>query len=151
VGLDPRDSPGRLTEPAGKRARVYRWIEHTGELELEISAPSEEAVFAEALAAYRELVARAPGSESARYDIRLNAPDRAALLVEWLHELVFLAETEDFVPERVVALELDDAELRASVEGRRDSPAHLVKSVTYHGLELRPDGDGWLGRVVLDV
>jgi SHS2 domain-containing protein len=130
---------------------VYRWIEHTGELELEIRAASEEAVFAEALAAFRELVARVPGAEPARHDVRLTAPDRAALLAGWLDELVFLAETEDFVPERVAALELNDAELRASVEGRRESPAHLVKSVTYHGLDLRPDGDGWLGRVVLDV
>jgi SHS2 domain-containing protein len=130
---------------------VYRWVEHTAELQLELEAPTEEALFVDALAAFAELVGRERAGEPAVHDVRASAPDRAALLAEWLGELVFLAETQDFVPERATALELSDGELRARVEGRRGSPAHLVKSVTYHGLELRRDGQGWRARVVLDV
>jgi protein archease len=130
---------------------VYRWVEHTAELQLELEAPTEEALFADALAAFAELVGREPAGEPDAHEVRASAPDRAALLAEWLSELVFLAETQDFVPERATALELSDGELRARVEGRRGRPAHLVKSVTYHGLELRRDGHGWRARVVLDV
>jgi SHS2 domain-containing protein len=130
---------------------VHRWVEHTAELELELEAPTQEALFEDALRAFAELVERNGSGEAAVHDVRASAPDRAALLVEWLSELVFLAETEDFVPERVAALELRDGELRATVSGRRGQPAHLVKSVTYHGLELAQDGAGWRARVVLDV
>jgi SHS2 domain-containing protein len=130
---------------------VFRWIDHTAELELEITATTKEAVFREALAAFAELVGRDSRGEPAEHTVTVTASDAPALLVEWLGELVFLAETRDFLPEGVTALELGEKDLRATVAGRSDEPSHLVKSVTYHGLELRENGEGWLARVVLDV
>ncbi len=129
---------------------MYRWVEHTAELELAIEAPTEEAVFADALAAYAELVGLAPGGPPATHEVDVEAPDRASLLAAWLDELVFLAETEAFVPERA-AVTLHPDGLRALIEGRRGRPPHLVKAVTYHGLEFVPAGAGWRARVVLDV
>jgi SHS2 domain-containing protein len=130
---------------------VYRFVDHTAELELRIEAVSEEAVFHEALAAFAELVAREENGEPAAYEVHAQAGDRAALLAEWLQELIFLAETEDFVPERVRSLDLRPDELEATVEGRRGHPSHLVKAVTYHGLDLHPEQGKWHARVVLDV
>ena len=130
---------------------MYRWVEHTAELQLELEAQTEEALFAAALTAFGELVGRDDDGRPARHEVRASASDRAALLAEWLGELVFLAETEGFVPKGVLSFEFDDGALRAIVEGRRGEPAHLVKSVTYHNLELAQDGEGWRARVVLDV
>ena len=130
---------------------MYRWVEHTAEIELRIEASTEEAILADALAAFSELVGGDEEGEPARHEVVVAGPDPPARLVEWLEELVFLAETEDFVPERVANLELRGGELRAEVDGRRDRPAHLVKAVTYHGLEVEERGDGWHARVVLDV
>lgn len=130
---------------------MFRWVDHTSELELEIEAPSEEAVFAEALAALSELAGDADGPPASR-EIEVEADDHALLLVEWLSELVYLAETEELVPDRLAALELTDGKLRATIEGHRGQPRHLVKAVTLHRLELRPDAKvGWHARVVLDV
>ena len=129
----------------------YEWIEHTAEVELAIEATSEEEAFAEAAAAYAELVARDPAGARAERELVLSAPDRAALLAAWVDELVFLAETEGFVPERVASFELNDDALRARVEGRIDLPAPLVKAVTYHGLEFARDERGVRARLVLDV
>ena len=130
---------------------MYRWVEHTAEIELRIEAPTEAALLADALAAFEELVGGAEEGEPARHEVVVVAPDPGARLVEWLEELVFLAETEDFVPERVVKLALHGGHVRAEVDGRRDRPAHLVKAVTYHGLEVEERDDGWHARVVLDV
>lgn len=132
---------------------MYRWVDHTAELELQIDAASEQELFADALDAFEELVGGDPTGEPTRHEVFVLAegPDPASLLVEWIEELVFLAETEDFVPERVVSLELGESELRAEVEGRRGKPAHLVKAVTYHGLLVEAREDGWHARVVLDV
>jgi hypothetical protein len=55
---------------------TYRWAEHTAEVELEIEAPTEEAVFTEALHALAELLgdgARGIGSRA-----RLPSPDQNA-------------------------------------------------------------------------
>jgi SHS2 domain-containing protein len=130
---------------------VYRWVDHTSELELEIAASTKQAVFEEALRAFGQLVSQDSGGEPAEYGVTVSAKDPPALLAEWLGELVFLVETEDFVPERVSAFEFGAGSLSAFIAGRRDEPSHLVKSVTYHSLQLRCSEGVWLARVVLDV
>ena len=130
---------------------MYEWVEHTAELELVIEAPSEQAVFEEALHAFAELVAREASGPPDRRKVEVEASDPAALLASWVDELVFLAETEEFVPVRLLAMELEDSALRATVQGYRDRPAPLVKAVTYHRLEFERAGDGYRARLVLDV
>lgn len=130
---------------------MYTWVEHTGELELAVEAGSEQAIFLEAASALGELLGEDGSGEPARHELAVTAADRAALLAEWLSELVFLAETEAFVPERVVTLELEPGTVRAVVDGRRDAPPHLVKAITYHGLAFERAGEVWRAAVVLDV
>jgi SHS2 domain-containing protein len=131
----------------------YRWVEHTGELELEIEAPDEPAVFSEGFAAMRELLAgegEASGEALSRA-VELAGSDRAALLADWLAELAILGETEGLVPGRLRGLELGDDGLSATVDGREGAPSHLVKGATYHRLAFERSGAGWFARVVLDV
>jgi SHS2 domain-containing protein len=133
---------------------MYRWVDHTAELELRLEAPSEEAVFGEALTALGELLAErseGPTGKPARHEVSASAPDRPTLLAEWLSELAFLAESEGFVPERVDSLSLTSDALEARVSGRRAAPPHLIKAVTYHRLEMRERDGAWEARVVLDV
>jgi SHS2 domain-containing protein len=130
---------------------VRRWAEHTGELQLEIEAGSEEGVFAEGFWAMRELLEReAPGARRAMRSIALQARDAEALLADWLGELALLAE-QGTPPLRLDSLELRGSVLEAIVEcGLSDTP-HLVKAATYHRLLLQRDGERWRARVVLDV
>jgi SHS2 domain-containing protein len=135
---------------------MYRWIDHTGELELELEAASEPGVFEEALAAFGDLLSerageRDPDGELARYEISTSAPDHVTLLAEWLSELAFLAEAEEFVPTAAERLELAGTALEATVVGRKASPPHLVKGVTYHRLGIWQQGNTWRARVILDV
>jgi SHS2 domain-containing protein len=131
---------------------TYEWIEHTAELELRVEAPDERAVFAEAFRALADLLDdEGGGGEPLRFEVHASAADPPALLAEWLMEVVFLAETEELVPERLEALEPAGRSLSATVAGRRGEPRHVVKAVTYHGLELEPFAGGWRARLVLDV
>lgn len=130
---------------------MYRWVEHTGELELELEGSEEPEIFAAAVAALNELLEDGSSGPPERRDVVLRSPERATLLADWLDELVFLAETEDFVPARVTTLELTQGGLRATVEGRRGRPPHLVKAVTYHGLEFAAGEGRVRARAVLDV
>jgi SHS2 domain-containing protein len=146
---------------------MYRWLDHTAELELLVEADDERSVFAEAVAALGELLDGeqdgsavepqhddAPGRErrpEQRRPIGVDAPDRAALLAECLMEVVFLAETDDLVPLRLDGIALSPARLEATLVARAGSPRHLVKAVTYHGLEFTRREAGWRARVVLDV
>jgi SHS2 domain-containing protein len=129
----------------------YRWVEHTAEVQIEIDAASEEAVFTEALHALRELLADDAKGEQLWRDVAVDAGERASLLVGWLDELVYLAETEDLVPEEVDRIELSDRGLVARVRWRRGSPRHLVKGATYHRLAFERSDRGFRATVVLDV
>ena len=150
TALDPSQGRPVRTGPC-KPVRTYRWVEHTAELELEVEAAGEAEVFADAAAALGELLDDGSGGPAERREIVLRSAERATLLADWLEELVFLAETEDFVPERLASLELEETRLQAEVEGRSGAPPHLVKAVTYHGLELVHDGKNWRARTILDV
>jgi SHS2 domain-containing protein len=129
---------------------AHDWVEHTGELALDITAGSEAGVFEEGFAAMRELLA-CEGHTPGRRSVTLKGRDRAVLLADWLAELAVLAETEGLVPERLTRLEVGDDYLHAQVEGRHGAPVHLVKAVTYHQLEFERVDDGWRASVVLDV
>jgi SHS2 domain-containing protein len=131
---------------------VHRWADHTSELELHIEAPTEEGVFVDALAAFAELVGDGASSSSAEREIVVAGEERDVLLADWLNELVFLADRDGFLPERVIELELSPSGLRASVKGRDGDPAPLVKAASLHGLRYERASDGaWRARVVLDV
>lgn len=129
----------------------YRWLEHTGELELEIDGSAETDVFEAALDALAELLARKPTGAPEHRDIIASAHDRPALLAAWLEELVFLAETEGYVAQQVVEIAVRAGEVSATLEGYRCEPRHLVKAVTYHNLAFARDDRRWHARVVLDV
>jgi SHS2 domain-containing protein len=134
----------------------YSWREHTSELELHIEAASERVVFGDALQALGELAAEEreacgePGGTVTR-ELSVAGADRAALLAAWLGELVYLAESEDLVPEALERLELSDSALSATIRARRGRPRHLVKGVTYHQLRFEESPGGFCATVVLDV
>jgi SHS2 domain-containing protein len=132
---------------------VYRWVDHTAEVELEIEAPGEREVLDDALRALAELMGVAFGQADASEvrSVAVEAADRPALLATWIEELAFLAESEGFVATRLLELELGEREAHATVAGVLDLPPPLVKAVTYHRLAFEPSGDGYVARVILDV
>ena len=129
----------------------YQWIDHTAELELQVEADTQDAVFGDALAALAELLSGDEAGEPMLFEVSVDGPDPATLLAAWLDELVFRAETGDLVPEGVERLSLGENHLDATVRARRGRPPHLVKGVTYHRLAFEPHGDGYRATVILDV
>ena len=129
---------------------MHRWIDHTAELEVELEAPTAEAVFGEAVAALAELLGR-DGTDAGTRVVEVEAGDRAALLAAFVEELVFLAESERLTATGVRDIALGDGRVRAEVEVRQGDPPHLVKAVTYHRLTFEEHGDGYRATAVLDV
>lgn len=130
---------------------MHEWRSHTAEIELAVEATSEEAVFAEAAEAFGELVGLDGDGENAEHDVTIDASDRGALLVQWLEELIFLADTESFVPDGVRNIRLDGNTLNGTLVGRRAPLEPLVKAATYNSLHFARDDQTWHARVVLDV
>lgn len=131
---------------------MYRWLDHTSEAELWLEDESPEAVLGEAAIALGDLMGSHSAGEPVSRRVTIHSPDMPTLLAEWLEELVYLAEAEGFVPERVVELQLVGPNVDAVVGGQRTKPQVLVKGVTYHRLEFDHEESGiWHGHVVIDV
>ena len=93
-------------------------------------------MFEEALLAFHELIGDESTGEQVAFDVELRSADRATLLVRWLDELVYRAETEDLVPEEVERLELSADRLRGDGAGaaRRASPPGEGRDVQRAGV-----------------
>ena len=84
--------------------------------------------------------------------VSLEAYDREALLVDWLNELIFRAETGRKIFSEARIDQIDDRSLAAEITGR---PAPLgrtfVKAATFHGLRIEEVPGGLSASVLLDI
>ena len=131
-------------------------IDHTADLALEIWAPTEPELLAEAARAVVSIMtggAREIGGDELR-EIELDPVDPEDRLVQWVNEIIYLAVTEGFV---VAGSEIDlqaSPRLCATVRGRSgaaDQLAGELKSATYHDLALEQRDGAWWARLVIDV
>lgn len=140
----------------------YRVLEHTADTGVEVRATGPEELFAEAAVALADTITEAERLVP-RVERRLEVQgdDLPDLMVEWLSEVLYRYEVEGllFSEVREVELRREDAAgwaLTALALGEPHDPARhplktLVKAVTYHALEVGPEGDGWTARVIFDL
>ena len=140
----------------------YRFVDHTGDTAVEVTASDEPELFqdaARALAAIVIDVDREPPDGDAEQRLDLDAEDGEALLVDFLNELIFLFDSRRFLPWTLAIEELvvgAPARLRATVRGDTFDPGrHVflteVKAATFHDVKIRHTKDGWETTVVFDL
>jgi SHS2 domain-containing protein len=122
-------------------ASQHWFVEHTGEVELQLRADTLAALFAEAGGALAELMLgeNEPRgqAETVHATVRVEASDREALLVAWIDELIFQGETRKAVFTRFDLREVKDQGLEAELHGRAEPVIKTaVKAATYHRLRI---------------
>jgi SHS2 domain-containing protein len=150
--------------------------EHTGELRIRLWARSLAELFEEAARALGDAMGGGSRAADARDEdaieeeepekidppeiaagpsverVSLEAHDREALLVDWLNELIFRAETGRKIFSEARIEQIDDRSLAAEITGR---PAPLgrtfVKAATFHGLRIEEVPGGLSASVLLDI
>lgn len=140
--------PGELDWPVGPHRRDVG------------TAPFSEPMADGALKASDSV--RAGSGEEVR-TLGLSEEDLPALFRSWLRALLFWEETEGFVTVDaslaflpVPVCSTPDGQafgLEARVRGIRDHGPRVreIKGVTFHGLVVERQGEGWCGRVIFDV
>lgn len=84
--------------------------------------------------------------------IRVSSSDRDALLVDWLNELISLADIERWVALDFTVDTAEDTEVRAQVSGVTIERASTrVKAATFHGLRVQERRGVLEARIILDV
>ena len=84
--------------------------------------------------------------------VELEAMDAESLLVEWLSELAYWAETEMLIFHRFELYNVTPNHLQAVIHGGHASGFKKhIKAVTYHNLEVIETEKGLEATVVFDV
>jgi SHS2 domain-containing protein len=134
--------------------RWHQWVDHTSEVQLQVRAESLGGLAVEAGRALGLLMLRGTAPEPAgeARTLEVSSADREALLVDWLNEILFVAETESWVPVEFEVREVSDTHLEAGVRGVPvPAPPSLVKAATFHGLRVEERADGLHAEVIFDV
>jgi SHS2 domain-containing protein len=119
-----------------------------------VGAESLAELLAEAGRALGTLLLRGRAAEPSgeARTIEVSSVDREALLVDWLNEIVFLAEVERWVAVDFEIPEAAETHLKASARGVSvDDPPALVKAATFHGLAVEEREGGLQAEVIFDV
>lgn len=98
------------------------------------------------------------GTPDAR-TVTLSAASPGELAVKFLNELVYLADTEGFLPSSAAARVTEKAgalALEAALKGEADAFSRrarglLVKAATYHNLKVEERAGRWYAEVILDI
>ncbi len=136
----------------------YEDLGHTADVGLRVrGATAEEALARLALALGGLLCGDAPAPvvTEARLSVA-GGPGLAGTAVGLLRELLYRFATERLLPAEVEVHRAGEAGAEATVGfARYDPERHAegtdVKAVTWHQARLEPEGEAWVGQVVLDI
>lgn len=137
--------------------RPFETFEHTADIGLVARGGTLEEVFAHAAMGLVDLMVDPAGlQEEVHLEVSVSAPDREALLVAWLNELLYLLDTRGFLPSRCRITQMSETGVTAELFGERiDRGRHIVrrmvKAATYHGLQVLQIDGRWEARVIVDL
>jgi SHS2 domain-containing protein len=135
----------------------FEFIDHTADIGITAYGADMKQVFANAARGLFSIITNLDNVASTKkLDIQVTAPDREALLINWLNELIYFFETKEIIFNRFEITTITDTELKAKAYGEKINLAKhelktQVKAATYHMLNIEQNEDGYQARVIFDV
>lgn len=136
---------------------MYETFDHTADIGLRILTPELPSLFVEAGQALFSMIVpdldSVAGQQTVEVEVAGNQLDY--LLFDWLNELLYLFESRQLLLSQF-DVQMTDGGLRAQCRGETMDPdrhrlEHEVKAITYHGLKLQRQDDGYLAEVIVDI
>jgi SHS2 domain-containing protein len=136
----------------------YEILEHTADIGLRATAGDITSLFEQATRGLCDLAGiwcEEPAPTTEVIEIRVEARDREALMVDWLGEVLYLHDARNVA---VCSVEVDDVSemnaggrIRVSPLGPEAETAIQVKAITYHQLAVKATPSGWTATVFFDI
>jgi len=143
-----------LTGAGPFHGATFKEIEHTADRALKIYGSDLPELLCNAADGMNSLLAPQCDASTGQQikPVALEAIDAESLLVEWLSELAYWAESELLVFHRFDLHSVSPTHVKATVYGRRASKLERhIKAVTYHNLAIVQTDEGLTATVVFDV
>lgn len=140
---------------------VFKFLDHTADIALEIAGSSYEELFLAALYGWRSAVIEPAGNlkENLEIVIKLKESSVEELLVAFLQEINYLFETKKIYPSDVSEIALKSIGDKFSIVFkavfnrifRDDYIKSEIKAVTFHQLEIRKSQGVYKTMLVFDI
>jgi len=133
------------------------YLDHTGDTGIRLHVDSLQELFIMAAKAMFEVMCyRTAQRNDLNFEVKVEGNDLEELMVNWLSELNFLFQTEQFVLSEVPSISIEKNALHAQVTGEKfDAQRHEIhteiKAVTYHKIYVRPEQNGWGAQIIFDI
>ncbi|MBW2646871.1 MAG: archease [Deltaproteobacteria bacterium] len=135
----------------------YRFIDHTADLGIVVRGEDPKSLFKNTALALFDIIAdsKAPGPQEKKI-LNITGDDWADLMVNWLREVLYLWNGEEYLVKDATVIELSEKSLRAEVALEAYQPQiHTVKTevkaVTYHQAYVGPANGEWEARIIFDT
>ena len=144
-------------QPVNVAMRQFKFLNHTGDLAMEIYGESLKDLFENAgMAFFSVMTDRSRIRKRVERSITLRYGDREILMVDWLGELLYLHDVEGLLFRRFDVVSIEQGCFKALAWGEPFQPdRHVIrtaiKAATFHQLEVREHGGTWRARVILDL
>jgi SHS2 domain-containing protein len=136
---------------------MYETFDHTADLGLRIRAADLPTLFAEAGQALTHLLVENLSRVRPLQRVEWTQPrdELPFMLFDFLSTIL-----RHFEEQRLLLayfeVQLDDDQLQVAAHGEpldrtRHEADHEVKAITYHGLRVEREGDGWIAEVIVDI
>lgn len=135
----------------------FRYIDHTGDLGVEVFGDSLSRLFQNAGEAFADIMTDSRAIRGRELKAVFLKADRVEdLLVHWFNEFIFFFETESLLFSGFEIESIDESHIEAKIQGEpydenRHTIKTTVKSATYHQLEVVRQENVWKATVIFDL
>ena len=133
----------------------FEEISHTADVKIQARALTLGALFSEAFLALMQVVYGTDRKDGIVKEIRIESDNIESLLCDFLSEVLFIAEVKGLVFLRA-EIKIEGLNLTAILYGEsfdplRHSSGTEVKGISYSGLIIQKDANGYMLDILFDV
>ena len=133
----------------------FEEVSHTADVKIHATALTLEALFSETFKALMQVIYGTQRGDGTVREIRIESTDNESLLADFLSEVLFVSEVEGLVFSDARIM-INGFSLVAEVNGEPFDPARHsggteVKGISYSGLAIMHDANGYMLDIIFDV
>ncbi len=143
----------------------YKFLSHTADIKFQAFGNSLEESFENSAYALVNIICKDRVKSKIKKILKVRGKNRERLLYEFLEEILYKVDAEDFVLGEVVKIEIEsriksrkplryELELKAEILGddlKNYETETSVKAVTYNEMYIKQDNNKFIVQVVVDV
>jgi len=133
----------------------FEEISHTADVKIHARAPTLEMLFSETFKALMQVMYGSTSQGEIQREIRIESSRSESLLIDFLSEVLFISEVESLVFSEA-SIRINGLSLIADLKGEPFDPARHsggseVKGISYSGLTITHDANGYMLDIIFDV